>query len=381
MLVTSSGERVGTISGGCLESEVSRKIWWLTSHGSRIERYASFADEDGGMPYGLGCGGTVSLLLEQGEPALAVLDALEQSITARRAAVVITAVGVDAARPGRAGTVAVWMLGEEAGRSAIEARYFDSDDRQGPNGAAKVLFRAAETAFAEQRSCWLDSDLSPLHGQQSEAAYLVEYLPPPPAITIFGAGDDAQPIAELAHTLGWRVTVADGRAHLARRERFPLAHEVRVLDYASPALRAACGMARTDSLEQRYTVARSEDDAGLVSDEIAVILTHSFQQDRALLAALLPRELRYLGILGPRHRTGRLLEDVGPGLGLSIAECFAHLHSPVGLDLGSGDPAAVALSIVAEIQAVLHGRQVQVSRAAPGEAVATALPAELEQLA
>jgi xanthine/CO dehydrogenase XdhC/CoxF family maturation factor len=76
----------------------------------------------------------------------------------------------------------------------------------------------------------------------------------------------------------------------------------------------------------------------------------------------LPRKLLYLGILGPRHRTERLLAEVVPSLGLSIEEGFERLHSPVGLDLGGGDPAAVALSIVAEIQAVLHGRSVEVSR-------------------
>ena len=62
-------------------------------------------------------------------------------------------------------------------------------------------------------------------------AYFVEYLAPAAALTIFGAGDDAQPIVDFAHTLGWRVTVADGRAHLATRARFPLADTVRVIDW------------------------------------------------------------------------------------------------------------------------------------------------------
>jgi xanthine/CO dehydrogenase XdhC/CoxF family maturation factor len=103
----------------------------------------------------------------------------------------------------------------------------------------------------------------------------------------------------------------------------------------------------------------------LPDDEIAVILTHSYEQDRALLAALLPRDLRYLGILGPRHRTARLLNEVTPLIDLSVAEAFERLHSPIGLDLGAGDPSSVALSIVAEIQAVLHGRRVQVMRLKP----------------
>ena len=101
---------------------------------------------------------------------------------------------------------------------------------------------------------------------------------------------------------------------------------------------------------------------GIASDELAIILTHSYEQDRALLRALLPRGLRYLGILGPRHRTERLLGELVTGLGLSMEQAFAGLHSPVGLDLGAGDPAAVALSILAEVQAVLHGREVVIRR-------------------
>ncbi len=371
MLVTSSGERVGTISGGCLESEVSRKIWWLTANGSRIERYASFADEDGGTPYGLGCGGAVSLLLEQGEPALAVLDALGRVLTARQPAVVITALGLDATEDRQLGTVAVLALRDGIGRSAIDVHHRKPGRCALGRNAGPVL-GAAEAVFAQQRSVWLDGELAeiPSRRQEAEPAYFLEYLAPPPAITIFGAGDDAQPIVELAHTLGWRVTVADGRAHLARRERFSLADEVRVLDYADPALRSVCGMARDDAPGSALSSTGLAESAGLPCDDLAVILTHSFEQDRALLTALLPRKLRYLGILGPRHRTGRLIEDVAPAIGLSVAECFARLHSPVGLDLGAGDPAAVALSIVAEIQAGLHDRQVQVSRILPDEPVA-----------
>src|ERR1700739_2936040 len=85
MLVTRGGRRAGTISGGCLEAEVQKKAWWLTETGPAIERYSSFYDEDSEMPYGLGCGGTVNVLLERSEAADRVLEALEQSLNTRRA--------------------------------------------------------------------------------------------------------------------------------------------------------------------------------------------------------------------------------------------------------------------------------------------------------
>ena len=80
MLVTSGGERAGTISGGCLEAEVSRKIAWMTADGGRVERYSSsFDDDNAGVPYGLGCGGTIWILMETGLPVVAVLDGMERA--------------------------------------------------------------------------------------------------------------------------------------------------------------------------------------------------------------------------------------------------------------------------------------------------------------
>ena len=67
MLLTSGGGRVGTISGGCLEKEVQKIAWWLTRSGPTVQKYSTFVDEDSEIPYGLGCGGTVSVLLERGE--------------------------------------------------------------------------------------------------------------------------------------------------------------------------------------------------------------------------------------------------------------------------------------------------------------------------
>jgi xanthine/CO dehydrogenase XdhC/CoxF family maturation factor len=416
MLITSTGERAGTISGGCLETEVSRKAWWLTANGARIERYSSFADEDGGMPYGLGCGGTVSLLLEQGAPVHAVLAALDRVLTTSQPAIIITALGHLAGEPTEArtphGTLAVLALPSPQAPSPVlydlpddwELLYLRPEAHPGPSPGSTPtnssnatnnmqaahtpnpthppkLAAAARLALTQRRSSLLTSRFLPCpESQQTHPAdapaYFVEYLAPPPSVTIFGAGDDAQPIVELAHTLGWRVTIADGRAHLARRDRFPHAAEVRVLNYADPALRAACGMPRDTAPPSEPSSTHPWPPANaahppsalpdaLLSDDLAIILTHSYQQDRALLAALLPRRLRYLGILGPRHRTQRLLSEIAPSLGLSLDEAFARLHSPIGLDLGVGDPATVALSIVAEIQAVLHAREVHIGR--PGE--------------
>jgi xanthine dehydrogenase accessory factor len=300
MVLTSSGRRAGTVSGGCLEGEIAKKAWWLTAEGPAVQRYSSFFDDDGDMPYGLGCGGTVLVLLERGRAAEETLEALRRSVEQRSASVVVT--GTAAKNGARAGTV---LILDADGATRYEA---------GAGADAAELARAALAERVSRRA----GDLS------------VEYIAPPPALFVFGAGDDAQPLVEFAGAMGWHVTVADGRSQLVRAERFPQA-------------------ARVVGLREALELAGAED--------AAVVLTHSYDQDRTVLRALLPLGIRYLGILGPRRRTERLVGEIADEIGLGAEECLGRLHSPVGLDLGGHSPAAIALSIAAELQAVLAGRE------------------------
>ena len=307
MLMTSGGRRAGTISGGCLEAEVQKKAWWLTESGSTVQRYSSFFDEDSEMPYGLGCGGIVSVLLERDEIADQILAALEENLVLQRAIVFVSV--IDANTPEQIGTRFIFT---EDGRVLFES---------GAPGEAVAL---AEQAFRERRSLW----------RRGEKSIFVEYVASRVGLLIIGAGDDAQPLVEFAAKLGWRTTVVDGRLHLAARERFPLADRV----------------------------LRSFDELVLTDRDAAVILTHSYEQDRAALRALLPRALGYLGILGPRRRTERLLAEVAPEIGLTVEECLARLHSPVGLNIGAKDPTSIALAITAEIHAVIESSDSELSK-------------------
>ena len=295
MVLTRSGLRAGTVSGGCLEGEIAKKAWWLTERGAAIQRYSSFFDDDGDMPYGLGCGGTVVVLLERGEPAAKTLDALRASVEERRAGIV--AIDTSEETPG---TV---LIMNDAGEIAWQ--------REGSGDATKLADEVRRVKASRQAG-----------------RFFLQYLAPPPSLIIFGAGDDAKPLVEFMAELDWHVTVADGRSQLVRAERFP--------------------QAEVEGLEAGLRQAAKAD--------AAVIMTHSYDQDRQILRALLPMVLKYLGILGPRQRTERLAGEIAPGLGCTAGDCIARLHSPVGLDLGGHSPAAIALSIAAELQAVLSGR-------------------------
>lgn len=130
---------------------------------------------------------------------------------------------------------------------------------------------------------------------------MIEIVRPPRTIGIFG-GADAEPVAQLARAIGWRVEVVKPRA----------AFDARELD-------------------------------------AAVVMTHNFARDAEILRQLLSSQIQYIGLLGPRSRGDELLAEVG-------ASRDARLHSPIGLDLGGETPEEIALSIVAEIQTVFERR-------------------------
>jgi xanthine/CO dehydrogenase XdhC/CoxF family maturation factor len=272
-----------------------RKAAWSVRSGAVVERYSTTFDDSAEIPYGLGCGGTVDLLLEpSGTPEFAaLLAALERSLR-REASVVLT--------------------------------FLPSEDA--PMLRA-VLSRSAEAVFRSEglESSAIDAALA----GEAENVF-VERLAPPQRLIILGAGDDVKPLVRLAAVLGWSVTVIDGRKHLARPERFPEAERVLALP------------------------AGLIGEAGIDADDAVVLMTHSYDQDRAWLAAVLPIAPRYLGVLGARHRSSLLVSEAAAMSGLTVSECCERIFAPVGLDLGGDGPEAIALAVMAEAQACCMGR-------------------------
>jgi len=166
----------------------------------------------------------------------------------------------------------------------------------------------------------------------AKAKVFEDWVRPPPRLLIFGAGEDARPLTRMAKELGWQVEVRDARPAYATAERFPAADVV-----ALAAAESAAGGAV---------------DAGTV----AVIMTHRYRDDVALAAALLPRELAYVGLLGPKKRAQRILSELAAGGLVLTEEMRGRLRAPVGLDIGGDTPEAVALAVLAEVQAALAGR-------------------------
>jgi xanthine dehydrogenase accessory factor len=137
---------------------------------------------------------------------------------------------------------------------------------------------------------------------------LVELIRPQRAIAVFGGGPDVEPVVRLARQTGWRADVVTTR------------EPIDVSDY-----------------------------------DAAVVMTHNFPRDVDVLRTLLASRIAYIGLLGPRTRGDELLAELK-------AVRDSRIFSPVGLDLGAETPEEIALSIVAEIQAVLNARSARALR-------------------
>jgi xanthine/CO dehydrogenase XdhC/CoxF family maturation factor len=216
-----------------------------------------------------------------------------------------------------------------AGADSIVVNYLPG----GGKGLRRVVLRDGVVVFASEGlgEKKLACAMGLRAGEEYEGRF-VEEIRAPQRLFVLGAGDDAKPVVSMAALLGWDVTVADGRGQLARVERFAEADRVVALG--------------------AVTIA----DLGIRAADAVVVMTHSYEQDREMLAALLPVRPKYLGVLGARHRSSLLVSEAATMIGESVAECCERIYAPVGLDLGGDGPEAIALAVVAEAQAVCMGK-------------------------
>jgi xanthine dehydrogenase accessory factor len=318
----------GSISGGCLERDLVRRAWWCLGDGeAALVSYDSTSDDDDlGWGIGLGCNGVVELLLERtgtDRPvdslafiggcvrnekvgALVTIFRAPDSDVPLGACLAMAADGTLVARASSIDAQALALLESQAGRALRTA---------GP--AATVTLPSGIEA-------------------------LIEVIEPPPHLFVMGAGPDAIPLVRAARAVGWTITVWAPQSRRDAERQLAEADHVR--SGAATALAPAVATAHRP---------------------IAVVMTHNAERDREALAMLLPSSCRYVGVLGPRRRTDKLLATLD-ATERSGPEHAAKLHAPVGLAIGAETPDEVALSIVAEIQAVLAGDTAKQLRDRPG---------------
>ena len=308
MLILPDGRRLGTISGGCLEGDVARKANWWTSDTGTALRVFDNTTEDAAWEFGLGCKGVIFVLLERSSnpEVQALLEFLSVRQASRQPAVVATVIRC-----------------AEDDECQVGDRLF-CDVEESVGGTLRGTPIEAELSAAI-RTVFHERSHRLVH--LSSAEIFVEWVGPPQRLVIIGAGHDVVPVVTVAHLLGWSVTVADRPSSYVQPQRFPGAERVLALP--------ATGGVETLNID---------------ADTAVVVMTHNFPHDRAVLPSILTQRPRYLGLLGPRARAEKLFEEIGEDIRRW------NVHAPVGLDIGGDHPESLALSIVAEIHAVLTGR-------------------------
>jgi len=304
LVVAEDGRTAGNVSGGCLEQDVREVALQVIRTGDpELRNYCSSADEIAAWDLGVGCEGQVDVFVEPAEARPRERALLDE----RRSFV---------------GCGLIAGKGERTGKG--KRLVVTGDGAEGDLGSKDL--NACATAQAREV---LETGESGIHEIAGRSVFF-DVLVPPPQLVVLGAGDDARPLVRFAADVGFRVVVVDRRPGYLTVERFP----------AAAALVKSAG----DELGEALS---------LDAQCYAVVMNHNFADDQAYLRALLKAPVAYIGMLGPRQRTERILRN----LAVERPMDEARVYGPVGLDIGTDGAEQVALAVIAEILAVRSGRR------------------------
>lgn len=294
MLFGDRGQQLGLLSGGCLEADIALNARKVAMTGdSRVVTYDGSDEDDVAYQLGIGCGGSIDILLQviNASNAYHGLDRIYEALSSRQ--------------------------------STVLCQPLPSDKNLQQSIVVNVDDTALESNLFSAFSSCTTAGLREIDGGH----WFVNPIRPAPALFIAGGGVDVQPLALLAATMGWHVTVWDPRPANGRPEHFPSVDCLLNCDVAD--LGKAVDLSKIDA---------------------AIVMSHKLSLDASALVQLLPHQPRYLALLGPQSRRERVLEMAG----LLENDLPLPLSGPAGLYLGGDLPESVALSILAECHAVLH---------------------------
>ncbi|MGP9688171.1 XdhC family protein [Psychrobacter sp. AOP22-C1-C5] len=385
MLICEDGRSVGMISGGCLEPHIIKRAFWLTRDGANVQVYQTgddieytkngeakeanqsdkepnhskdsielldanvatdlnddfendFEDDAYGeldeLNFGLGCNGRVHVLFERVATAKPLLEIIRQVRHTQQPLTIATLIRADGGRLLPDLHIGMRINLDDYTHSGQVADIAHSELAISSSEASSTFTNMID-ALTEQEMSDKNAEYVVLRDADVSTEWLVQRLQPQIRLLICGAGNDVMPLVTMAKLQDWHVTVIDSRAQYATRMRFPQADAVIPLPL--------------DSTEKLLK---------LSSNAAVALMSHSLSQDRARLATLLehPNNYRYIGQLGPRYRTERLIQEIGaikddPA---TIAEGINKMHFPIGYKLGGDGPEALALGIIAQINAVMY---------------------------
>jgi xanthine dehydrogenase accessory factor len=321
MLITDDGRWEGAISGGCLEGDALRKARQVMSTGEpMLVTYDTMDDENAdSLAVGLGCNGIIDVLIEPIIP-----DHIYNPInlfktytthSVRDIAVLMTVFRTEGKSDLQVGERFLLLN---------DGTLHPSNTKSLPLFLQQDLTKVAQSGRSQVK----------LYEQPSgKIEAFLEVLHPGIHLVIFGGGYDAIPVVRLAKEVGWHVTVSDDCVAHLTPIRFPQAN-------------AMVNANRKEILQH----------IPITPFTATVLMSHNYKYDMAVMENLLTTQVPYIGMLGPRKRFQKMLEQFEAQDKTFDTEIINRVHSPIGLDLGAETPDEIALSIISEIQAVFAGR-------------------------
>lgn len=322
LLIPEDGELVGNISAGCLEDDVAkvgREV--MEERKPRLMTFDLTAEDEAVWGWGLGCNGVIEVFVEPAERAAEVAETLREAVEKDRTLAAVTVIESSIDEVSRGARILVRPDAPPTG----------SKSKQGSLGLPEADAAAARIgldALEGGRSATREIALS-----RGTLRAFVEVFEPPPRLVVCGAGHDAIPLVHQANAIGFRVVVIDDRELFLTKDRYPEAAGFLVSDPGEAATATAA--------DPRTYV---------------VVMSHNYLRDKEYLRSFLKSDAVYIGMLGPRKRTDRLLDELrSEGVEVTNRD-LARIHGPAGLDLGSEGPDEIASAIAAEILAVRRRR-------------------------
>jgi xanthine/CO dehydrogenase XdhC/CoxF family maturation factor len=311
MIIHPDGSTVGIVSGGCLEADLAEHARQVCASGkAKVVTYDTRADDDAVWGLGLGCNGLIDVMLEplEGIGARSVATMLERARDASTPSILATVIAAPDADIGSHMLISGNDIQLNAGW---------------PSRISDAVLKDAAGAFAERRRGMVREY------EDTEVAF--EVIAPAIRLVVCGSGPDIVPLVRIGIGLGWNITVVDHRSiEHSHPERFPGAHVV-------------------DCMEPNHV----REAINLTATTAAVVMSHHYARDLGYVRALLSSDVGYIGMLGPRARTERMLADITAS-GESVVG-GDRIFTPVGLDIGGEGPDAIALAILGEVSAVMTG--------------------------
>jgi xanthine/CO dehydrogenase XdhC/CoxF family maturation factor len=225
-------------------------------------------------------------------------------------------------------------------RDAMLVTVFNENKTAEQKGTCCVINETESFCSNDEMSSLIDESKPLLKQKKSvikdniDCSVLYQFIPPSTQLVIVGAGNDVQPLVEMAFLLGWDIVVVDGRPKYATKHRFPKASKI--------------------SLTKPAEILSA---ANIDGQTAVVLMTHNYNYDMAALEQLIHTNCKYIGTLGPKKKLQKMLNDLTEKAIVINDEMMHSIYGPVGLDIGAETSEEIALSVLSEIKSVFSRRE------------------------